>query len=154
MELTERKKKILKSIVDSYIASGEPVGSKLLTTSDQFAVSSATIRNEMNDLEEMGYLRQPHTSAGRVPTSLGYKIYVNDLMEQYLLSIDEIKLLNELMTFKVNEVGTVLEKASRIISQMTNYTSFSFCDDSGSVLKRFLSIRIPYYLSLFPMKNL
>ena len=110
MELTERKKKILKSIVDSYIASGEPVGSKLLTTSDQFAVSSATIRNEMNDLEEMGYLRQPHTSAGRVPTSLGYKIYVNDLMEQYLLSIDEIKLLNELMTFKVNEVGTVLEK--------------------------------------------
>lgn len=142
MELTERKKRILKSIIDSYIASGEPVGSKLLTTSDQFAVSSATIRNEMNDLEEMGFLRQPHTSAGRVPTSLGYKIYVNDLMEQYLLSIDEIKLLNELLTFKMNEVGTVLEKASRIISQMTNYTSFSFCDDSRIRPKRFETVFI------------
>lgn len=142
MEMTERKKKILKSVVDAYIASGEPVGSKLLTSGDQFAVSSATIRNEMNDLEEMGYLRQPHTSAGRVPTSLGYKTYVNDLMEQYLLSMEEINLLNELMAFKMNEVGTVLEKASRIISQMTNYASFSFCEEGSVCAKRFESVFI------------
>lgn len=142
MELSERKKKILKSVVDAYISSGEPVGSKLLTSSEHFAVSSATIRNEMNDLEEMGYLHQPHTSAGRVPTALGYKTYVNDLMEQYLLSIEEINILNELMTFKMNEVGTVLEKASRIISQMTNYTSFSFCEESGVCARRIETVFI------------
>ncbi len=142
MEMSERKKKILKSIVDAYIASGEPVGSKLLTSGDEFDVSSATIRNEMNDLEEMGYLRQPHTSAGRVPTSLGYKTYVNDLMEQYLLSIEEINLLNELMSFKMNEVGTILEKASSIISKMTNYTSFSFRSESGVVAKRYETVFI------------
>ncbi len=142
MELTERKKKILKSVVDAYISSGEPIGSKLLTSSEQFDVSSATIRSEMNDLEEMGYLHQPHTSAGRVPTALGYKTYVSDLMEQYLFSIDEIRILNELMTFKMNEIGTVLEKASRIISQMTNYTSFSFCQESGICAKRFETVYI------------
>ncbi len=143
MELSERKKRILRSIVDTYIASGEPVGSKLLTSGDgDLGVSSATIRNEMSDLEEMGYLRQPHTSAGRVPTSMGYKTYVNDLMDQYLLSMEEISLLNELMAFKMNEVGSVLEKASRIISKLTNYTSFSFQSDSDSFVSRFESVFI------------
>ena len=68
MELSERKKAILKSVIDSYIRTGDPVGSKSLAENEQFSLSSATIRSEMNDLESMGYLEQPHTSAGRVPT--------------------------------------------------------------------------------------
>lgn len=125
MELTERQKKILKSIVDAYIESGEPIGSKFLSTSYDFSVSPATIRNEMSELEEMGYLEQPHTSAGRVPTALGFKTYVNSLMEKYFLTMDELSLLNELTTFKLNELNRTLEQASKVISRLTNYTSFS-----------------------------
>ena len=83
MELSERKKAILKSVIDAYIRTGDPVGSKSLTESRQFNLSSATIRSEMNDLENMGYLEQPHTSAGRVPTPQGYRTYVDSLMEKY-----------------------------------------------------------------------
>ena len=125
MELSERKKRILKSIVDSYIASGEPIGSKYLTTSCDFTVSPATIRNEMSELEDMGYLEQPHTSAGRVPTALGFKTYVDSLMEKYLLTMDELKVLNELISFKMTELSDTLEQASKLISKMTNYASFA-----------------------------
>ena len=125
MELSERKKRILKSIVDSYIASGEPIGSKHLTTSCDFTVSPATIRNEMSELEDMGYLEQPHTSAGRVPTALGFKTYVNSLMEKYLLTMDELKVLNELISSKMTELSDTLEQASKLISKMTNYASFA-----------------------------
>ena len=125
MELSERKKKILKSIVDAYIESGEPIGSKFLSTSYDFSVSPATIRNEMSELEELGFLEQPHTSAGRVPTALGFKTYVNSLMEKYFLTMEELNLLNELTSFKLNELSRTLEQASRVISRLTNYTSFS-----------------------------
>lgn len=125
MELSERKKRILKSIVDSYIASGEPIGSKYLTTSCDFTVSPATIRNEMSELEDMGYLEQPHTSAGRVPTALGFKTYVDSLMEKYMLTMDELKVLNELISFKMTELSDTLEQASKLISKMTNYASFA-----------------------------
>lgn len=125
MELTDRKKRILKSIVDSYIESGEPIGSKLLTTSGDFTVSSATIRSEMSELENMGYLEQPHTSAGRVPTALGFRTYVDSLMESYRLTMEELSLLDELTKFKLGELGNTLEKASKLISRMTNYASFS-----------------------------
>ena len=80
MELSERKKAILKSVVDAYIATGDPVGSKYLTANADFNVSSATLRNEMSALESMGYLEQPHASAGRVPTAKGYRTYVENLM--------------------------------------------------------------------------
>ena len=81
--LSERKKQILKAIIDVHIRLGEPVGSKFLTQNEQIALSSATIRNEMAELEEMGYLEQPHTSAGRVPSSAGYRLYVDSLMNRY-----------------------------------------------------------------------
>ena len=82
-ELSERKKMILRSVIESHIATGEPIGSKALMTKSDIPYSSATIRNEMADLENMGYLVQPHTSAGRVPTRLGYRFYVDALMESY-----------------------------------------------------------------------
>jgi heat-inducible transcriptional repressor len=142
MELSERKKRILKSIVDSYIESGEPVGSKYLTTSYDFSVSPATIRNEMSELEDMGYLEQPHTSAGRVPTALGFKTYVNTLMEKYFLTIEELNVLNELTTFKINELNRTLEQASKVISEMTNYTSFSVLRSPEDTALRFETVLI------------
>ena len=125
MELSERKKRILKSIVDAYISSGEPVGSKYLSGQSGLSVSSATIRNEMSDLEELGLLEQPHTSAGRVPSTLGYRTYIENLMEEYKLCAEEISLLNELLTFKVGEINKVMERASEVISALTNYTTIS-----------------------------
>ncbi|MEG1743897.1 MAG: hypothetical protein RR246_06995, partial [Clostridia bacterium] len=118
------------------------VGSKTLTASNNFSLSSATVRNEMSELEEMGYLEQPHTSSGRVPTALGYRTYVDSLMGQYMLSIEEIDLLNELMKFKMNELGTIMEKASRIISEMTNYTSFSLIKEHKNTSTRFETVFI------------
>ena len=91
MELTERKKKVLRSVVDLYIRTAEPVGSKAITELPDMNYSSATIRNEMADLTTMGYLEQPHTSAGRVPSAAGYRMYVDELMMDYRLSVDETK---------------------------------------------------------------
>lgn len=142
MELSERKKRILKSIVDSYIESGEPIGSKFLTKSYGFSVSPATIRNEMSELEEMGYLEQPHTSAGRVPTARGFKTYVDSLMEKYFLTIEELNVLNELTSFKLNELNRTLEQASKVISRITNYTSFSVLKAPEETAVRFETVFI------------
>lgn len=125
MELTERKKRILKSIVDEYIRSGEPVGSKYITAQIPDALSSATVRNEMSELETMGYLDQPHSSAGRVPTTKGMRTYVEGLMENYKLSLEELSVLNELLDFKVGEFGKLLSEAARVMSHITNYTAIS-----------------------------
>ena len=89
-ELSERKKLILKAIVDAHIADGEPVGSKYLMEMKQIPCSSATIRNEMAELEAMGYLEQPHTSAGRVPSERGYRFYVDSLIEHYAMTAREM----------------------------------------------------------------
>ena len=88
-ELSERKKLILKAIIDSHIHNGEPVGSKYLSENKQIACSSATIRNEMAELEEAGYLEQPHSSAGRVPSEKGYRFYVDELMQQYSMTQEQ-----------------------------------------------------------------
>lgn len=142
MELSDRKKEILKSVVDAYIATGEPVGSKYLTSFSQIPLSSATIRNEMSELEELGYLEQPHTSAGRVPTALGYKTYVNSLMERYRLSLEELSLLNELTAFKVDELGKIMEQASHVISEMTNYPAFAVIRPSEADVSRYETVLI------------
>ena len=94
-ELSERKKQILKAIVESHINLGEPVGSKYLTETKQLTCSSATIRNEMAELEEMGYLEQPHASSGRVPSELGYRFYVDSLVEHYSMTSKEINQINQ-----------------------------------------------------------
>ncbi len=120
MELSERKKKILRAIVDSYIQTAEPVGSKVLATLPGMDCSSATIRNEMADLTQMGLLEQPHTSAGRIPSPAGYRLYVDELMQDYRLSVDETQTLNQAMELKLQEVDKVISQVSKMVSKMTN----------------------------------
>ena len=120
MELTERKKKILRAIVDNYIQTAEPVGSKALAAMPGIDCSSATIRNEMADLTQMGYLEQPHTSAGRIPSPAGYRLYVDELMLDYRLSVDETQSLNQAMELKLQEVDKVISQVGKMVSKMTN----------------------------------
>ena len=112
-ELSERKRLILKAIVESHIEGGGPVGSKTLVESKQLTCSSATIRNEMAELEELGYLEQPHTSAGRVPSELGYRFYVNSLARDYAMTSREIEEINNLLKVKLTEIDQILVMASK-----------------------------------------
>lgn len=124
-ELTPRKKQILKAVVEAHIAAGEPVGSKFLVQSNLLSCSSATIRNEMAELEEMGYLEQPHTSAGRVPSELGYRFYVDSLLAHYAMTTKEIDQINSLLKIKMGELDKILEVASKVASNITNYTGIA-----------------------------
>ena len=124
-ELSERKKVILKALVEAHIDGGEPVGSKYIVQNNLLACSSATIRNEMAELEQMGYLVQPHTSAGRVPSELGYRFYVDSLVEQYENTTREVVQINQLLKAKMAEMDQILETASRLASAMTNYTGIA-----------------------------
>ena len=124
-ELSERKKLILKAIVEAHIKGGEPVGSKYITESRLLSCSSATIRNEMAELETLGYLEQPHTSAGRVPSKRGYRLYVDTLLEEYAMTAKEIAQINQLMKVKMSELDHILDKASKVASTLTNYTGFA-----------------------------
>ena len=124
-ELSDRKKLILKTIVEAHIRGGEPVGSKYITESKQLSCSSATIRNEMAELEALGYLEQPHTSAGRIPSKQGYRLYVDTLLEEYAMTAKEIAQINQLMKIKMSELDQILDKASKVASSLTNYTGFA-----------------------------
>ena len=138
MNLTERKKKVLRSVVDLYIRTAEPVGSKAITALPDMNYSSATIRNEMADLTAMGYLEQPHTSAGRIPSAAGYRLYVDELMMDYRLSIDETKSINTAIEEKMQKVDKMVEKVARLVSQATNLPAISAASRSASaVVKRF-----------------
>lgn len=132
-ELSERKKLILKAIVEAHIRGGEPVGSKYITESKQLTCSSATIRNEMAELESLGYLEQPHTSAGRVPSKQGYRLYVDSLLEEYAMTAKEIAEINQLMKIKMSELDQILDKASKVASVLTNYTGFAIKPRAHSV---------------------
>lgn len=123
--LSERKKQILKAIVDAHIAGGGPVGSKYLLQNQQLTCSSATIRNEMAELEEMGYLEQPHASAGRVPSELGYRFYVDSLLEHYAMTAHEVAQINRLLQAKMGELDQILQAASSLASNLTNYTGIA-----------------------------
>ena len=129
MNLTERKKKILRAVVESYIRTAEPVGSKAILELADLKVSSATIRNELSDLTEMGYLEQPHTSAGRVPSPKGYRLYVNELMEEQRLSLEETRQINDALHLKMQELDKVIDQAGRMVSQLTNYPAFALAGE-------------------------
>ncbi len=124
-DLSERKKLILKAIIDAHIENGEPVGSKYLTQHKQIAYSSATIRNEMAELEEMGLLEQPHTSAGRIPSELGYRFYVDSLVERYNLTKHEMAELQRAMLGKQAELDAILQTAMGLAAKLTNYTAMA-----------------------------
>ena len=138
MELTERKKKVLRSIVDLYIRTAEPVGSKAIAQLPDMNYSSATIRNEMADLTSMGYLEQPHTSAGRIPSPAGYRLYVDELMADYRLSMDETKSINIAIEEKMQRVDKMVEKVAKLVSQATDLPAISFSARQGdATVKRF-----------------
>ena len=138
MELTDRKKRILRCIVDLYIRTAEPVGSKAIAEMPDMKYSSATIRNEMADLTSMGYLEQPHTSAGRVPSAAGYRLYVDELMADYRLSLDETRSINASLEEKMQRVDKVVEKVAKLVSQATDLPAISMASRHGSItVKRF-----------------
>ena len=121
MELSERKKAILQAIIEDYIQTAEPVGSRNIAKNHDLGLSAATIRNEMADLEDMGYLDKPHTSAGRIPSEMGYRFYVDSLMHRYSLTMEEITSLQSSMDRKYNQLENVISEISDIISKATNY---------------------------------
>ncbi len=138
MELTDRKKRVLRSIVDLYIRTAEPVGSKAISALPDMNYSSATIRNEMSDLTAMGYLEQPHTSAGRIPSAAGYRLYVDELMADYRLSLDETKSINTAIEEKMQRVDKMVEKVAKLVSQATDLPAISVASRSGgATVKRF-----------------
>ena len=120
MELSDRKKKILSAIVEQYVISGEPIGSKMLMEMLPFSVSSATIRNEMSELSSLGLLEQPHTSAGRVPTQAGYRYYVDNLMDENELDEDERRRIRLAIGSNIGDPEKLLNRASEILARMTN----------------------------------
>lgn len=120
MQLDERKWKILQAIIKTYLETGEPVGSRTISKYADLNLSSATIRNEMSDLEELGYILQPHTSAGRIPSDKGYRLYVDQLMEEKEREVTEMK---ELMIQKQDKMDLVLKQVAKVLAANTNYAT-------------------------------
>lgn len=138
MELSERKKKILRAIVDGYIRTAEPVGSKTIAQMPDMDFSSATIRNEMAELTALGLLEQPHTSAGRVPSAAGYRFYVDELMQDYRLSVDETRSINQAMEMKMQEFDKAISAVGKLVSQMTNLPAYAVAArEANAAVKRF-----------------
>lgn len=123
MQMDERKKKILRAIIQDYIASAEPIGSRTIARKFDLGVSPATIRNEMSDLEELGFIEQPHTSAGRIPSDAGYRYYVDFLMDPPVLDEGEKNLIEKETTRRIHEIQEVVSQTSKLLSQLTSLTS-------------------------------
>lgn len=120
MDSEDRKAIILKAIIKNYMETGEPVGSRTISKLPELNLSSATIRNEMSDLEEMGYILQPHTSAGRIPSDKGYRFYVDEMLREKEIETEEFK---DLMFKKVDRLETVLKQLAKVIARDTNYAA-------------------------------
>lgn len=142
MDLNERKKKILQAVIDEYIGTAEPVGSRVISKKENLGLSSATIRNEMADLEEMGYLIQPHTSAGRIPSDEGYRFYVNSLMQKYQLGVEAVNQLQAALTDKVVQLENIIRRAGALTSSLTDYTTFVTTPTKNSGIKKIDLVRM------------
>ena len=123
MELDERKVKILKAIISNYLETGEPVGSRTISKYTDLNLSSATIRNEMADLEEMGYIIQPHTSAGRIPTDAGYRFYVDQLMDEKEEFAEVAKQERDILLERVDRMEVLLKQVAKVLAYNTNYAT-------------------------------
>ena len=132
MDLSERKLRLLQAIVGDFIRSAEPIGSRTLSKKYDMGISPATIRNEMSDLEEMGFLTHPHTSAGRVPSDKAYRLYVNNVMRRYEIPDDEKKIIAEKLTRNVTELERTIQRAASLLSELTNLTSFAITPNQES----------------------
>lgn len=137
MELDERKEKILKAIIQTYLETGEPVGSRTISKYSDLKLSSATIRNEMSDLEEMGYIIQPHTSAGRIPSDKGYRFYVDQII---LEKENEVNEMQELMIQRVDRVELLLKNMAQILAANTNYATMISGPTSNQTKLKFIQL--------------
>lgn len=146
MDLDERKRHILKALINDYIVTAEPVGSRTIAKRYDFGISSATIRNEMADLEDMGYLEQPHTSAGRVPSDKGYRAYVDHLMSTDRLTNGEVDIIRKsICKITAGEIEKIIKETSKVLSLLTNYTAIVMAPQTQ---KSFVK-----YIQLVPMDN-
>jgi heat-inducible transcriptional repressor len=134
--LDDRKARVLRAVVEEYIETGLPVGSRIIAKRYRLGVSPATIRNEMADLEDTGYLDKPHTSSGRVPSDRGYRFYVDELMPAKRLTADESRAIESLFRTKMRDVVSFLREAVRLVSDTSNYLGFVLGPDSESVTFR------------------
>jgi len=125
MGMNERKLRILQAIISDFICSAEPVGSRTLSKKYDMGISPATIRNEMSDLEEMGFLTHPHTSAGRIPSDKAYRLYVDNLMQKYEIPDNEKKRISEKLTSNSIELEKTIQHAASLLSELTNLTAFA-----------------------------
>ncbi len=143
MDLSERKIGILKAVIDDYIMTGLPIGSRTLSKKSGFELSSATIRNEMADLEELGFLEQPHTSAGRIPSQKAYRFYVDRLMKVVKLNSAEAERIKGYFQDRMSEVGQVMEKAAKVLSDTTHHISMVLRPQlKNSTIKRIQMVKI------------
>ncbi|MFA5527746.1 MAG: heat-inducible transcriptional repressor HrcA [Peptostreptococcales bacterium] len=145
MDLSERKLKILHAIIHDFVLSAEPVGSRTISKKYDLGISSATIRNEMADLEELGYIEQPHTSAGRVPSDKAYRLYVDSLMNKYILSKEQKTFISQKIEDHMNELDSILQRASTILSDLTHLTSFGLTPKNDENKLK--------YIRLIPIEN-
>lgn len=123
--LNDRKKEILQAIIEEYIQTAEPVGSNTIVQKYNIDCSSATVRNEMADLEKMGFLDKPHTSAGRVPSAKGYRYYVDELLKEDNISIEEVMYIQSKLQTKVNQIQDLTKIATSTLSEVTHYPTLS-----------------------------
>ena len=144
MELSDRKVKILNAIIRTYLETGEPVGLRTISKYTDLNLSSATIRNEMADLEELGLVISPHTSAGRIPTDMGYRLYVDGLLKERSDELDEReKVLNEkedILIQKVDKVETMLKNMAKLLANNTNYTTMISSPKSANNKSKFIQL--------------
>ncbi|MDO4486611.1 MAG: heat-inducible transcriptional repressor HrcA [Bacillota bacterium] len=125
MDLSERKLKILQAIIADFIRTAEPVGSRTISKNYDLGISPATIRNEMSDLEELGYLTHPHTSSGRVPSEKAYRLYVNEMMNKRELTAEEKNSISMQLSSNVTELENLVQRAAHVLSEITNLTAFA-----------------------------
>ena len=144
--LDERKRKILKAIIKTYMETGEPVGSRTISKNTDLNLSSATIRNEMSDLEEMGYIIQPHTSAGRIPTDKGYRFYVDNILKDKMSELDErekkVTEKEDLLIEKVDKVETLLQNMAKVLANNTNYATMVSAPKSQENKIKFVQLSV------------
>lgn len=138
--LDERKLRILQTIIDDYILTAAPVGSRTISKRTDISLSSATIRNEMSDLEEMGYLEQPHTSAGRIPSEKAYRLYVDSLMNHPSLTEAEIRRIRGHFDRRIQEAEEVISQTARVLSEITDYTSMVMAPQLRKVIVKHIQL--------------
>lgn len=140
MTLDERKKKILDSIIKDYVETAEPVGSRAVVRKHDLKISAATVRNEMADLEEMGYLEQPHTSAGRIPSERGFRYYVDCMMENENIAEEKLEELRNTISDNVRDWDQVIGHVAQFLAQITRYTSFIIVPSLNTSQFRYLQL--------------